>query len=145
MTLSASGRRPRPGAVPGPRWAAASNPCRPLRGPPGHDTTVSTGRTPTGSEALPPSSWAGFVPRQRRRGTAGKLGRPATIRQVPEPSRTSWITTARVRSRPDRPRDHDVGSAGHGFGHQEAAQADGEEEAPQAAEEDPRPATQQEV
>src|SRR3954451_24728135 len=34
---------------------------------------------------------------------------------------------------------------GHGFGHQEAAQADGEEEAPQAAEEDPRPATQQEV
>jgi hypothetical protein len=32
-----------------------------------------------------------------------------------------------------------------GFGHQEAAQADGEEEAPQAAEEDARSATQQEV
>jgi hypothetical protein len=33
----------------------------------------------------------------------------------------------------------------HGFGHQEAAQADGEEEAPQAAEEDARSASQQEV
>ncbi|WP_438264931.1 hypothetical protein [Blastococcus mobilis] len=35
--------------------------------------------------------------------------------------------------------------APRGFGHQEAAQADGEEEAPQAAEEDARSATQQEV
>jgi len=65
-------------------------------------------------------------------------------RQVPGTSPTSWSPRGNP-GRPGLPRDHDVGSAGHGFGHQEAAQADGEEEAPQAAEEDPRPATQQEV
>src|SRR3954467_14837362 len=57
----------------------------------------------------------------------------------------AWLPIGRRRVPSAAPDNCRTNEGLHGFGHQEAPQADGEEEAPQAAAQDASPASQQEV